>query len=372
MQVDLRSGVTQIAAIDTALIYLVRTPEAPLLVSATMELTAPIAFGPDGRLTDPTFETAIGPEGTLGAEVAAINRMADESLGAVELVVEPALLDQLNRMADGYERADGTTVANGTGPAADAATLLTQLRHATASPTVHVTAMPFAGSTMPSLLASGLAQDLPAQLTAGRDMVRQVLGIEPGSAVVRPPAGALDDAAVEAITSLGASTILGNADTMARPPQPNGFASLPTASLDVDGRTVALVLPDPGTQALLAQPAFLADPVRAAQATLGELATIWREQPVPSAPRGIAISLPAGLPRGSGARSSDASHRPRSWGLRAPPSWSRRSRLQRPPPSPFPRPIASRPSTSRRSNRNVVTCSPSSRCSCNRAPSPTV
>lgn len=296
MQVDLRSGVTQIAAIDTALIYLVRTPEAPLLVSATMELTAPIAFGPDGRLADPTFETAIGPEGTLGAEVAAINRMADESLGAVELVVEPALLDQLNRMADGYERADGTTVANGAGPAADAATLLTQLRHATASPTVHVTAMPFAGSTMPSLLASGLAQDLSAQLTAGRDMVRQVLGIEPGSAVVRPPAGALDDAAVEAITSLGASTILGNADTMARPPQPNGFASLPTASLDVDGRTVALVLPDPGTQALLAQPTFLADPVRAAQATLGELATIWREQPVPSAPRGIAISLPAGLP----------------------------------------------------------------------------
>jgi hypothetical protein len=156
--------------------------------------------------------------------------------------------------------------------------------------------MPFAGSTIPSLLASGLAQDVSAQLTAGRDTVRQILGIEPGSAVVRPPAAALDDAAVEAITALGASTILGNADTVARPPQPNGFAPLPTATLDVDGRTVAIVLPDPGTQALLAQTAFLADPVRAAQATLAELATIWREQPVPSAPRGIAISLPAGLP----------------------------------------------------------------------------
>ena len=296
MRIDLRSGGAQLAVIDTALIFLVRAPEAPLLVSTTMELTAPIAFGPDGRLTDPTFETAIAPEGTLGAEVAALDRMAGDARSAVDLAVEPALLDQLNRMADGYVRVDGTTVANGTGPAADADTLLTQLRQAVASPNVHVTAMPFSAPTIPSLLASGLAQDLSAQLAAGRDMVRQILGIEPSSAVVRPPGAAVDDAAVGAITALGASTILGNADTVARPPQPNGFAPLPTASLDIGGRIVALVLPDPGTQALLAQTAFLADPVRAAQATLGELATIWREQPVPSVPRGIAISLPAGLP----------------------------------------------------------------------------
>ena len=56
------------------------------------------------------------------------------------------------------------------------------------------------------------------------------------------------------------------------------------------------MLPDTGTQALLSQTGFLADPVRAAQATLGELATIWREQPVPSAPRGISLLLPAGAP----------------------------------------------------------------------------
>jgi hypothetical protein len=64
----------------------------------------------------------------------------------------------------------------------------------------------------------------------------------------------------------------------------------------VGGQTVDLVLPDPGTQALLAQPGFLEDAVRAAQASIGELATIWREQPVPSQPRGISVSLPAGLP----------------------------------------------------------------------------
>jgi hypothetical protein len=47
---------------------------------------------------------------------------------------------------------------------------------------------------------------------------------------------------------------------------------------------------------LLALPGFVDDPVRAAQAVLGELATIWREQPVPSAPRGVALQLTAGYP----------------------------------------------------------------------------
>jgi hypothetical protein len=52
--------------------------------------------------------------------------------------------------------------------------------------------------------------------------------------------------------------------------------------------------------ALLGNAALLSDPVRAAQAILGEVATIWREEPVPIPPnvRGIAIGLPASLPAG--------------------------------------------------------------------------
>ena len=73
-----------------------------------------------------------------------------------------------------------------------------------------------------------------------------VLDVEPGSAVVRPPEGALDDAAVTALAALGATTILGDADTVERPPQPNEFAPPPTATLAVGGQTVDLVLPDAG------------------------------------------------------------------------------------------------------------------------------
>jgi len=296
LRVDLRSAGTPVALIDVPAIFLVRDPEAPLLLSATVELSAPIALGPDGRLSDPGFEDAVAPDGTLGAEVAALHRLATEMARPIDLVILPSLLDQLERMSDGYERTDGTRVSEGSGAAADAAALLRSLREIVEVPAVQVVALPFSGPTVPSLLSSGLTGDLAAQEALGIETVRAVLGAEPVSTVARPVLGALDEAAVAALAAFGTTTILGDAETVERPPQPNEFAPPPTASLAVGGRTIALLLPDPGTQALLATTGFLDDPVRAAQATLGELAVIWREQPVPSSPRGVALSLPSGLP----------------------------------------------------------------------------
>ena len=59
-----------------------------------------------------------------------------------------------------------------------------------------------------------------------------------------------------------------------------------------------MVLPDPDTQALFDRPDLLADPVRASQVVLGELAVIWKESPVPLPPtvRGIAVAPPPTLP----------------------------------------------------------------------------
>ena len=296
LRVDLRTAGAPVATLDTPVVVVVRKPEAPLLVSATIELTGPIAFDPQGRLAVPSFETAVAPGGTLAAEVDGLQRLAEDGRTSLELAIEPLLLDQLQRMSDGFGRSDGTTVAPRTGAAADAGALITSLRRVVASPAIHVSAMPFSSPTIPSLLASGLASDLAVQEARGRETVKSILGVEPATTVTRPPLGELDDPAVQALAVLGVTTILADADTVTRPPQPNEFAPPPTASLAMDGQTVALVLPDTGTQDLLVAPGFLDDPVRAAQATMGELATIWREQPVPVEPRGVAVSLPAGLP----------------------------------------------------------------------------
>ena len=105
-QVDLRSSEAPLTTLNTPLIHLVRAPEQPLQLAWWTEVSGPIAFGPDGRLSDPSLEAAVAPEGALAMQAAALLRMDEDPdlRSTIDLVVEPLLLDQLDRMADGYER----------------------------------------------------------------------------------------------------------------------------------------------------------------------------------------------------------------------------------------------------------------------------
>ena len=305
-RVDLRSGGAQIALIDTPLVHLVRAPEVPIELAWWAEFDAPIAMDPQGRLADPTFEAAIGPEGGLTQQVESLLAAVrpDDGTVAVDLVIVPMLVDQLARMADGYERASGERIDPGQPPATNAAVLLTRLRELAADPDVQLVVAPFAAPLLPSLASGGLAPDLARQQALGDAVVSAQLDHEPSPTTAMPPQGALDEPSLQWLADRGATTLLAQADTVERPSQPNDFAALPVATVaTADGATLDLVLPDPGVQGLLGDPTLLEDPVRAAQAVLGELATIWREQPVPGLQpdgtqtvRGIAVQMPAALP----------------------------------------------------------------------------
>ncbi len=305
-RIDLRTAGTQIAVLDTPLIHLVRAPEVPIELAWWTEFDAPIALDPQGRLADPGFEAAIAPDGRLPAQIAALADAVGESDGVVtiDLVVVPAVVDQLGRMADGYERADGEPVAPDEPSATHARTLLEALRALVDDPDVHVVVAPFAAPLLPSLVSGGLAPDLERQQVLGDATVAERLGVKPFALTARPPQGQLDESSLQWLASRGTTAVLAQADTVERPPQPNDFAPLPTAPVVmVDGQILDLVLPDPGTQGLLDDPLLLTDPVRAGQAVLGELATIWREQPVPGPQpdgtetvRGVAVAIPAFLP----------------------------------------------------------------------------
>ncbi len=164
---------------------------------------------------------------------------------------------------------------------------------------VHVVVAPFSAPLLPSLASGGLAGDLERQQDLGEAVVADQLGYEAAGSTARPPQGALDDPSLRWLADRGATTVLAQPDTVARPAQPNDFTLLPTARVTTDnGMSLDLVLPDPGVQDLLGDPLLLGDPVRASQAVLGELATIWREQPVPGPQldgtetvRGVALSL---------------------------------------------------------------------------------
>ena len=302
LQVEVRSGGVSVASLNTSLVWIVRTPERPVSFAWWAEFDAPLPLDAGGRLADRNFEAAIRPEGALAEQARALADLATRGV-RIDLVVQPALLEQLMRMSDGYERTTGEEIEEGTEGARDADALLDALSRAAQAESVQVLAMPFAGPSLPALLAGGLQVDLEAQRELGDAWTDRALGVTPAVTVARPPGGLLSDEALAWLAANGTRTILADPDAVDRPAQENEFAFPSTATLATTRGDVTLVLPDPDTQALLERDDMLTDPVRAAQAVFAELAVIWRESPVPPdqpdgtpTRRGLALRLPSSMP----------------------------------------------------------------------------
>jgi hypothetical protein len=304
LQVQVRSAGVTVGTLNTSLVWIVRTPERPVSFSWWTEFDAPLPLDASGRLADPAFEAKIRPDGALAEQADALATLAAREV-PIDLVVRPALLEQLVRMSDGYERTTGVVVDQDAGGARDAEALLATLSSAAGSDSVQVSAMPFAGPSIPALLAGGLQADLEAQRQLGNAWTDDALGVSPADtvAVARPPGGLVSDDALAWFAGKGTRTILADADAVDRPVQENEFALPSTATVATSRGDVTLVLPDPGAQALLEREDLLADPVRAAQAVYAELAVIWRESPVPPdqpdgtpTQRGLALQVPTSMP----------------------------------------------------------------------------
>ena len=287
LKVDLRSGVESVAALRTPVIFIVRDPEIPLGLSWTLVLSHPITFAPDGTFDDPSLELALGPGGRLNGEIRSLLELAAAPAAAVDVAIAPVLLTQLGRMADGYEVADGGEVRQvppAEGGAALARQALGDLGTIAAAPNIEVTALPFSAPEIPSLYGGGLGRDVGVQLQHGRDVASTLIGAEIPETILRPPGAALDDPTLRALAADGIRTLIVGPTTVDLPEQPLGFAGPPTTSLG-DG-ALAAVVPEPASDALLGS-VIDQDPARAAQVLLGELATIWQEQP--GEPRGVAL-----------------------------------------------------------------------------------
>jgi Family of unknown function (DUF6049) len=290
LKIDLRSGIDSVAALRTPVIFLVREPEIPLGLSSTFVLAHPITFAPDGRFTDPSLELALGPGGRLNGEIRSLlEHAADLAAPPVDVAIAPVLLTQLGRMVDGYQVAEeggDRQVPPGEGGSALAKQALDDLRTIVAAPNVEVTALPFSAPEIPSLYGGGLGRDVVVQLQHGRDVTSTLIGAQIPETILRPPGAALDDTTLRGLAGRGIRTLIVGPSTVDLPEQPLGFAGPPTTTLG-DG-SLAAVVPEPASDALLGS-VVEEDPVRAAQVLLGELATIWQEQPGET--RGVALVL---------------------------------------------------------------------------------
>ncbi len=301
LQIELRSGDLLMASMTTAVIHIFQDPLEPVRFSWWTEIATPIAFGPDGRLIDVGFESTLASGDGIVAQVEALRDLlrGAPSGTLLDLVVSPIALDQLERAADGYERSDGTAVASDAAAPRAARDTLARIQEIAASPQARLHAMPYAAPRLPALLTPGLASHLEAQWRLGDETFERIVGERPDPTVARPPGLAFDQASIDAMAAHGATTILGAADSVERPPQDKDFAPPPASTLFLSsGGDVTLLLPDPGATSLLSAPALSEDPVLTAHVLLGELATIWKEVPVPGdeVERGLALDLPPDMP----------------------------------------------------------------------------
>jgi hypothetical protein len=291
MKVELRSGFTPLAALRTPMIFLVRQPELPLALSWTFVVDQPIGIDADGIFTSPDLETALEPDGVLAAQIRALSSVADDDGRAVDVAISPPVLSQLEQMRDGYRIVrDGETISvpAGAEPAEAAATALEQLRSIANARNVRVSPLPFSMPELPSLIDGGLDGDVSVQLQRGAEAVREAIGGPLAPGVLRPPGAALDDDTLSALEAAGVQTLVVGPSTVATDgADPLGFAGPPTAALD--GGALDAIVPDPAVMTLLGSGVVTEDPVLGAQAMLGEMATIWQEQP--GVERGIALVL---------------------------------------------------------------------------------
>lgn len=232
---------------------------------------------PDPNQVDPTRVTLLFPltsaparEGSgvflddhLGTEVAAGGRLrrlleaAVAAPAAVAWVVDPALLESLQDMSDGYEvRAeDGTTVAGE--HAGDATAWLALLSSLVVN--ARVTAAAYALPDVVALHRAGLDLDIALATTTASDLPEEVLGVPVDRGLAWPVNGLADDGTLDALRAAGARAVVLSAASF--PPSPE-VTYTPSGSLDLagGGSPLRAALADPTVSRLVAAPRKAVEP----------------------------------------------------------------------------------------------------------------
>ncbi|HEV8681466.1 MAG TPA: DUF6049 family protein [Actinomycetota bacterium] len=288
MKVQLESNGVPIAVLRSALVFIHERPLVPLNVSLIFVLDEGVHLGPGGEFVDDHLERSVAPGGGLDSVTSSL---AEFPVPAT-LVVSPILLEQLQRMADGYRRGIVEVRANEP-PAERAAVMLDRIRALARRPNTEVVPLPFAGPSVPSLVAGGLQQDLVEQMELGEKTVRELLGVQPIPGLFRPPGGLLTAAAVRVLADEEVKSLIVDPQDL---PPPSGLVLSPPAVARVRaglGRTLDAVVPDAVVAQRLSE--LPEDPRLRARWVIGELTALYFEQP--SVDRGVAILVHAGQDR---------------------------------------------------------------------------
>lgn len=255
-------------------------PDDGVLARQTGYTRTFLPWFPDPNLVDPTRVTLLFPLSTapsrdgsgvflddhLGAEVAPVGRLsrllaaAAEAPESVAWVVDPALLESLQDMTDGYEvrTDDGGTVAGV--HSADARRWLARLVTLVAG--ARVTASAYALPDVVALHRAGLDLDIALATTTATDLPEKVLGVPVDRGLAWPMGALADDGTLDALRAAGARAVVLSAASFPADP---AVTYTPSGSIDLvgGGSPLRAALADPVVSRLAASPRVAPDPALA-------------------------------------------------------------------------------------------------------------
>ncbi len=213
IEVRARAGTsirTRVGAADTFLPWWPE-PTERTRIAWLWPLTADDARGPGGRLTDDELADDL-EDGRLGLLVDVGRAAVDRT--PVTWVIDPALVESVADMADGYlvRRADGTST-EGSGQAA-ATAWLAAARPALTDPRGRTLALPYADPDITALNRAGQRDVISIAMQTGRQVLADN-GFAPiASRLAWPPGGAVDVATLGVLAAAGARDVVVSASTL--------------------------------------------------------------------------------------------------------------------------------------------------------------
>lgn len=301
LKVELLSGNQHVAELRTPVVFLPAKPKEPLNLVWTYVIGHPIAYGPDGAFLSDDLSALLGPGGSLSAEVSSLHSMlTGEDASPVDVAVSPTLVEDLAHMQDGYEITTSTgtrTVARGEGGAAAAEAVLGDLKDLASIQETELSAMPYGVPDLAQLSRSGLLGDIPLHMQFAQASLAARVGTGGNPEVLRPPGSSFDEATLRALSDQGTKTLLLDGGVVQQPKQEKGFAPSATAVLAPGpAPTQTAIVPDEGLQSTITSSVVRDDPRLAVQILLGDLASIWQEQPDQARVVAMTVSAEEDLP----------------------------------------------------------------------------
>ena len=261
------------------------TAVTPTPVVWLFPLTSAPSRGAGGVFLDDHLAAEVGPRGRL-------TRLLDAATAAplaVSWVVDPALLQSLEDMTDGYRvRGPHATTVPGTG-GPSAVLWLARLRSLVAG--ADVTASSYADPDVVALHRAGLDVDVALAATTARDLPARLLATPVSGGLAWPPGQVTDDGTLDVLRASGTRAIVLTAASL--PPTAH-LTYTPSGSVDLatGGSPLRAVVSDPTISTLVAAPAKgdggAVDPIVRRQEALAEMAMMTLE--LPSTPRTLVIA----------------------------------------------------------------------------------